>query len=405
MRKIIIVLIPILLVGCINQRSYNSRYSSEQIASLHLDSTKIIEAETGSVITVDLNPFLSRQSFDFGSLVDEVKLIPLETTDESLIDGIYKILVTDSNIYIHDRYKGGGIVIFDREGKFIERISNGQGPGELLRLYDIDFDYENNELVAYQHSFLLFYSSSGQYLRRERLPFGFYNFLVIPGGYIFKTLDRQDNGHLGDLEDHTVLITDKDFKLESVALSYPPSDVNYGGYHYLYNNDNSISITQKFSNTIHQYMHKTNKIEAKYILDYKKKMLPESYLRGTAQGFENAVDQNDYYYYLGKYVGTKSHDVFYLCNNYIGLNTIIYRDNVSGNLKGGTAPDFSFMEIPIIAFPSTSSGDYLVSYYLPHKNDSQLSNSSIISKEDKLKIKDMRDDDNPVLAFFKLKNF
>ena len=51
------------------------------------------------------------------------------------------------HIYIHDDLKGGGIAIFDKEGNFIKRISNGKDPGELVRLYDIDFDENNNELV------------------------------------------------------------------------------------------------------------------------------------------------------------------------------------------------------------------------------------------------------------------
>ena len=88
-----------------------------------------------------------------------MKLIPLETTDESLLDDFRKVVITPSHIYVHDDFKGGGIVIFDKEGNFIKRISNGRGPGELVRLYDIDFDEKNNELVVYQHSFLLFFYS------------------------------------------------------------------------------------------------------------------------------------------------------------------------------------------------------------------------------------------------------
>ena len=407
MNKHIFLLITffiIVCIGCANQQN-SSRYSVEQINSLNLDSTKIIDIGTDSMITVDLNPFLNKQAFDFGSLIDEVKLIPLETTDESLLDVIYKIIVTDSNIYIYDRFKGGGLAIFDSEGKFVRRISNGQGPGELIRLYDIAFDDENNELVAYMHSYLLFFSSSGKYLRSERLPFGFYNFQVTPEGYIFKTLDRMGNAHLGDLQDYTVLITDKEFKLTSVALSYPPSDVSYVGYHHLYKNNKNIAITQRYSDIIHQYVHKDNKIKAKYTLNFKKKELPERYIKGSMREFENAIKNSDYYYYLGEYLETESHDAFYLCNKYIGLNTIIYRDNVSGNLKGGTNADFLTKEIPSIGFPTASSGNYFISCYYPSENDSILSNSSILSNEDKLKIKNLIEDDNPVLAFFTLKKF
>jgi hypothetical protein len=132
--KCTVLLLSVFFLGCVNSQNKNSHFTEEQTASLHLDSTTILEVETNDLITIDLNPFLKEQVFDFASLVKNVKLIPLETTDESLLGDIYKVLVTDSAIYIKDDFKGGGLVIFDREGKFVRRIPNGQGPGELLRL-------------------------------------------------------------------------------------------------------------------------------------------------------------------------------------------------------------------------------------------------------------------------------
>ena len=44
----------------------------------------------------------------------------LETSDSSLVDNIYKVIVTDSMIYIFDDYKGGGLVLFNSNGKFIK---------------------------------------------------------------------------------------------------------------------------------------------------------------------------------------------------------------------------------------------------------------------------------------------
>ena len=196
MQKYILLFLFVFFIGCVGQSTQNSHYTKEQTASLHLDSTTVLNIETDSVTTIDLNPFLKKQAYDLGALIEEVKFIPLETTDESLLSDIYKILTTDSYIYIYDKLKGGGLAVFDKEGKFVRRIPNGQGPGELIRLYDIAYDWENNELVAYQHSFLLFFTPSGEFIRQKRLPFGFYNFTVIPDGYVFKTLDKQGNGHL-----------------------------------------------------------------------------------------------------------------------------------------------------------------------------------------------------------------
>lgn len=404
MQKYLFLILFLVYVSCGKKEQQNQRYSQQQIASLHLDSTITLIAETDSLIRVNFNPFLKRQNFDFGSLIKEIKLIPLETTDESLVDDIYKIIISDSNIYIMDNFKGRGIIIFDKDGKFIKRIPNGPGPGELVRLYDIAYDTKSNELVAYQHSFLLFYTSKGEYIRHKKLPFAFKNFTVIPDGYIFKALDRQGNEHLGNLKDYTLFITDKDFKLKSIGLSYPPKGSVLEGYNYLYNNG-TIKITQGYTDTIYEYLNKTNELKAKYMLDYGIKKLPDRYLHcNSFSEFDNTIRQNDYYFYLGRYIETNTHNVFFLENYTIG-RTVIYRDKQSGNLIGGTNADYNMNEVPPCAFPISMSGNWLISAYLPDQTTSLLSNSSIISNEDKQKIKDLTEDDNPTLVFFQLNDF
>jgi hypothetical protein len=238
------------------------------------------------------------------------------------------------------------------------------------------------------------------------LPFGFYNFTIIPDGYIFKSLDRQGNGHLGLLEDYTLFITDKNFKLKSLGMLYPPRDVNFGTHNYLYNNNNTIKVTQRFTDTVYQYISKTNQLKARYTLDYSKKKLPERYLHSTQQEFYNAINQNDYYYYIGNYFEAASHQAFFLRNDYIKMNTVIYRDKKSGNLTGGNSANLDMTEIPPIMFPIATSGNYFICAHFPTKNDTLLFNSSVISDEDKRKInKDVPEDENPMLVLFQLKDF
>jgi hypothetical protein len=305
-----------------------------------------------------------------------------------------------------DGFKGRGIIIFNKEGKFIKRISNGQGPGELIRLYDIAFDSENNELVAYQHSLLLFFTPTGQFIRQMRLPFGFFNFTVIPGGYVFKTLDRQGNEHLGNWDDYTLFVTDKNFKMKSVGMYYPPIGKVLLEYDYLYYNNKVVKITQVYSDTIYQYINETKQLKAQYVLDYNKKKLPERYLHyNSFDEFDKAIRQNDYYFYNGRYIETETHNVFFLENYNIKERTIIYRDKKSGNLTGGTNADYNINEIPPIGFPMAASGNWFISVHFPNENDSLLSNSSLISDEDKNKIKSLKEEDNPILVFFQLKDF
>jgi len=363
----------------------------------------LLNVETDSLTKVDLNQLLKTQAFDFGSLVREVKFIPLETKDESLVDNILKIVVSNSYVYIYDDFKKGGVIIFTKDGAFVKRISNGNGPGELYQVRDIDFDKNKNELVAYQHPFLMYYSAVGNFLRKKKLPFGFYNFLVTDDGYIFKTIDGQGNEHLGGLKDNTLLITDKDFRLKSVGLPCLPSNVNLAGYRYLYNN--TLSVTQAFTDTIYNYNSSRKKIMAKYFIDYKSKEIPKTYLNGTWDEFEKAIRTNDYYFYLGEYLETQSLDVFFLENWFKGLKTVIYRNKKSGNVIGGTNAYSDINEIPPMAYPKAASGDYLISCYLPSKKDSFIIKSSIISFEDKERLKGLTEDDNPVLVFYKLQDF
>ncbi|WP_417941945.1 6-bladed beta-propeller [Flavobacterium sp. RS13.1] len=405
MQKYTFLFLILFFVCCKNKENKNSRFTEKQIASLHLKSAKILTTEKDSVVKIDLNPFLKEQAFDFGSLIKEIKLIPLETKGESLLDNIEEVVVTDSNIYIRDDFKGGGIVIFNSNGKFIKRIASGKGPGELMRLYDIDFDKDNDELIAFQHSFLVFFTPTGEFIRQERLPFVNYNFSVLPNGYIFKTLDSQGNEHMGDLKDFTLLVTDKKFKFQSVGLFRTPISNNYGVYSYLFKNQNYINVTQSFTDTIFRYEGVEGKLKAEYVLDYSDKRIPENYSKLSFDKFKNLVKKNNYYFYTGNYLATEYTNVFFLENWYIKKFTIIFRDKKTGHLIGGTDPYHDSQEIPPIAFPKFVSGEYFISWYLPSPNDSFATKSKIISNADKLKIKGLTENDNPVLVFYKLKNF
>lgn len=393
-----------LIAACTNAPE-RSRYSEEQINSLALDSTIVLTPDNRSVEIVDANSFLKPQEFNLEELIKEIKVVPLETTDESLLDDIYKIIVTDSNIYIHDRLKGGGVAIFDQNGRFIKRLSHGQGPGEIYRLYDVSYDSEKRELVLYQHPFLLFYTSNGKFIEQKRLPFGFYNFHVIPDGYVFKTLHPGGNQHLGKFKDYTLLVTDKNFKLKSAALPFYFGHISYIGYNYLYNNY-TFNVTQNLVDTIYQYTSTTNQLDSKFVLNFKDKKLPDKFLEGSTQEFEDAIKNNNYYFFLGEYLETEHQDAFFLKNSHTGFKTVIYRDKKSKKLTGGTHAIYdSEKQIPSIGFPTASYRNYFISRHYHSSSDSLLFNSMFLSEKEKKIIANMKEDDNPLLIFFELMDF
>ena len=406
MQKFFIYIIGLLFLSACNNTPKEVHFTEQQIESLHLSGTQVLEPQTDSIIHINLTPFLGKREFDFGNIVKEVKIVPLETTKNSLLDGIYKVITTDEYIYIMDNFKGKSLIIFTKEGKFIKRLLHGQGPGELQRLYDIDYDFHTNELIAYQHSFFLFFDKEGNFLRQERLPINFDNFMSLDNGYILRTVPVQNNTHLDDKEGYTFLFTDKNFTLKSVAV-YQPKDIKAMSAHtYLYKNDSLITLAGRYSDSIYKYDAKKNKLYTEFVLNYDKK-IPKKYLYGeNFRVFQEVTKNNDYYFNIGEYFETFSQNVFFLWNNYINLQTIVYRDKKTGNMIGGTSAMLNLEEVPALNFPIGVDKDYFVSVYNPYINSYEnLKNSKLISEADKEKIKQFKDDDNPMLVYFTLKEF
>ena len=408
MKKVINFLFILFLVACQTGRMAGSLYTEEEIAALQLDDTQIITPETSQTKHLNLNPFLGEEKeFDFGSILKTVKLVPLETTNKSLLDNIRKIITTDEYIYILDAYKGCSVIIFTKDGKFVKRLSHGQGPGELQRLYDIDYDFQNNELVAYQHSFFLFFDKQGNYLRQEKLPLGFYNLAVTPKGYVMKVLTGRSDIQMEDKQNYRLLFTTKNFKLNSVALPERKKIRAFSANNYLHKVGDLIKITSEISDTIYQYNYKNNKLSAEFVLDYDKK-LPRKYIYGdTFDVFKKAAYHNDYYYCLGDYLETYNQNAFFVQNEFKNYEGIVYRDKKTGNMIGGNS-SISTKEksFAFIAFPIATFGDEFISFFKPHSDNYEtLKDNILLSKADKEKTKHFKDDDNPILVYFTLKEF
>lgn len=78
--------------------------------------------------------------------LDSLTYIPLETTGESLLESISKIIFKNQKFYILDNQQGNnGLFVFSETGKFLRKVSGpGAGPGEYTKLMDFDVDSLGN---------------------------------------------------------------------------------------------------------------------------------------------------------------------------------------------------------------------------------------------------------------------
>lgn len=398
------VFLSFILGGCENYGNKNSHFTNEQIASLHLDSTFILTTDIDSIKKINLNSFLKRKDFLFDFFIDEIKIVPLETTNESLIADIKKILITEKYIYIVDYYKGGSVLIFDVTGKFVTRILQGEAPQEIYNPNDITFDEIQQNLIIYNKYYLSYYTNDGRFVKRIRVPFRADEVTSTPEGYLFKAYNGQGNKHLGFSSEYLFMVTDKSFKLKSIGLPYLFSnETGYGNLiGFLHEGKHKIIVTTEYADTIYEYSSVENKLKAKYALDISEKEIPKKRLGRTWGDLKNTLQQNNYFLYNGAFLETNSHELFYVENWYMRCNLMVFRDKQSGNMKGGTRMLYNTENMPPINSPIASFNKYFVSCYLP-QNKWKPSKNFQISAEDRVGIENLKEDDNPALVFFSLK--
>ncbi len=117
---------------------------------------------------------------DLGSVTRAVKL---ETSDESVIASVDLVRCdTEGNIYVGDfQNQGGSVLLFDREGKFLRRFGKqGEGPGEHLSLSSFDI-LPDKSLVLLTSTKLIKIDKDGNLVKEIRLNYTGRDIAVLKG--------------------------------------------------------------------------------------------------------------------------------------------------------------------------------------------------------------------------------
>lgn len=77
------------------------------------------------------------------------KLVPLETNNESVFGGDFKVNVVDGRIFVHDQSLTKNIFAFTSNGRFINKLSIGKGPNEILEAYSCYYDNNSRQVYIY----------------------------------------------------------------------------------------------------------------------------------------------------------------------------------------------------------------------------------------------------------------
>ncbi len=104
-------------------------------------------------------------------LFEKVELIPLETSDHSLLVDISKIQIYEDDFYILD-YPLSRVLIFNNQGKFVNSIDHwGVGPGEYISISDFNIDNQTElTLLSPDNWSMYYYNLDGSFKNKVELP-------------------------------------------------------------------------------------------------------------------------------------------------------------------------------------------------------------------------------------------
>jgi hypothetical protein len=241
---------------------------------------------------IKINANEKTRNVDFDDYFSSWKIIPLETSERSIIGNIDRLSVAFNKFFILDRGTNS-IVVFSDIGNFLFRIKNiGRGVGEYNDIMDFAVDEKNERLIIYSHRpyKVIMFDLNGNFLEEEPLSYFYNNISSINGEILFLNASDQLN--------HRLFFADSTADIKSSAL------FNYDFSKYFSSfslttpsmlKDNSIHITFPYSDTVFQYSNA--ELRAKYIVDFSEKRLPKDFvsrkLLTPIEIFKSSV-QNEY---------------------------------------------------------------------------------------------------------------
>jgi hypothetical protein len=146
-------------------------------------------------------------------LFDTISIVPLETTEQSIIGVVTKIKILNDTIFVLDNMKAKSLTMFTMKGKFIRKIGNiGNGPGEYVEPTDFFVDKNITVYDQYQQK-IITYTKGGTLISDRKLPFLCFQFMKMSDNlYVFRDVDTR-NVHIPQLSGYNLWTTDSAFHI------------------------------------------------------------------------------------------------------------------------------------------------------------------------------------------------
>lgn len=382
----------LLFLGCTNKPSS----SQEPISETTFPVTLPFETGIGTEQTVTLS-----------QIAREVKIIPLETTDQCLLPAIIKNSITlcGHNLYIPTQKQ---VFQFTDEGKFVRTVARmGQGPGEYTGIRFISTDDVSKQVFLMDHGKLLAYSGNGEFMNECKFPFA-WQFSALNDSTFASYIYNNTGNKLFRL----LIINSKGDTLTSFP-QYDrftiPSGLNFYLWgkcdKYLYRFQNQVCMKEYYNDTV--FTVRPDTLLPRYILQLGKYKLPKEKRFEVLDGNWNVYETTASNYLRPDILETPG----YLFIPYTSWNVtdksesprLAIYDKQKGQLfgvKNGMIQNDMYGKVPF--YPAMRVADDVLLYYWEASDILELA-----EEDPELKnipeLKDLKADDNPVIMIVRTK--
>ena len=366
-------------------------------------------------IPIDIGDDKSIYLFD--SIIESVEVIPLETTAGNLIGTISKVIEMDDKYIVADYNKAKSIFVFDKTGKFLNRIGRrGEGKGEYSDIHQMAIDNNGNLMIVDLTLMkILSFTTMGELISEQKMhpyiteicPLSDSTFLLFSGS--------RENPHVSDTN-YGLMHVDKNMEVKDQWFEYPKSSdiINYG-------------VFNRFNDTIHLWMpmfgdnfiyeYKNGKIFCVYKFDFKGKQLPVNFL-DLHPKVQDQLEQlskleycnltyifetESFIYFTYTYKGNDAYWGIYNKKKHTSNNEILF-DHSSNSLYIPIINSVSNNHLISIINPQEMSTDMKEIKKSSYKMVIKYNVTHNMSEDDKNKLEHqlVNADNNPVLLVYKL---
>ncbi|MDR0507649.1 MAG: 6-bladed beta-propeller, partial [Dysgonamonadaceae bacterium] len=285
-----------------------------------------------------------------------------------------------------------------------------QGPEEYIE--PTDFAVFDEEVIIYDQfrSDMKYYDLEGKLKYQKRTPFLFLNFFMFDSNHYIFQMPGTGNGHLRTIANSYVFESDSSFVLTGMAFSRDDARINdiISNNFYFYNN--KAFYNQPYSDTIYSIA-PDHKIQIEYIIDFHDKKMPsDMLLKSNEEEFYSLLKTGRYANFTGNYVLTKDYLYFHYSLGGL-LHRCFYSKKTKKLITGnGFMNDINFifpLDIVLTAVDNNVLVGYMQSYYIGENFERNTREEWVKQLGEKYVqiAENIKKEDNPIILFFKFKEF